>query len=213
MKLALVFLMNQALENLLRDPRIRRVNTNPAADCESLPTGFPALDEKLPGGGWPVGALTEILSEREGIGELRIVLSTLASLSREGRWIVWVAPPYVPYAPALLVRGVDLSRVLMVRADFGPERVWAAEQALRCEACGAVLLWPCAADERSLRRLQLAAETGKTWGVLFRTERAAGRFSPAALRLQLIPSAQGLVVRVLKCRGRSPSGPLLVVSS
>ena len=55
----------------------------------------------MPGGGWPTGARTEILSGRAGIGELQLVLPALAALSWAGKRVVWLAPPHLPYAPAL----------------------------------------------------------------------------------------------------------------
>lgn len=176
-----------------------------------LSTGHAALDALLPGGGWPLGAVTEILFSREGIGELRILLSAAAELSREGRRIAWIGPPHLPYAPALAASGMRLSRILVVRSGTERDRLWAAEQCLRSGACGAVLAWPGTCDDRSLRRLQLAAEKGGCLGFLFRPERAAGRSSPAALRLRLAPSPGGVIVELLKGRGgagRSAEVPL-----
>ena len=63
-------------------------------DLPCVPTGFAMLDEALPGGGWPRGALTEILPARTGIGEISLLAPALTRLSRQDpRWIVWVAPP------------------------------------------------------------------------------------------------------------------------
>ena len=69
--------MSAALEQLRRHPSIWRRQAPPAS---ALTTGFPALDEVLPDAGWPMGALTEILVSREGVGELRLVLPALAEL-------------------------------------------------------------------------------------------------------------------------------------
>jgi len=174
-----------------------------------VPTGFEALDGCLPEHGWPVGALTEILAGRDGIGELRLVMPALAVLGREGRWVVWVNPPYVPYAPALAAHELDLSRLMVVSAP-GRESLWAAEQALRHPACGAVLVWAPGVflDMRSLRRLQLAAETAGACGLVFRADEAAREPSPAALRLRLAPEPAGWRIEVLKCRGRPPAAPV-----
>jgi hypothetical protein len=165
---------------------------------ETLPTGFSPLDGLLPGGGWPVGALIEVLSAREGIGELRLLMPVLARLSRQGRFVVWVSPPHLPYGPALAACGVELPRLLVVWPPAPRDGLWAAEQALGSAACGAVLAWVAEAEDRSLRRLQLAAEKGKGLGILFRPTRVAERPSPAALRLLLEPARDGLAVRVLK---------------
>ena len=44
-----------------------------------LPTGFATLDAELPGGGWPAGALIELLADRPGIGELSLLLPLLGA--------------------------------------------------------------------------------------------------------------------------------------
>ncbi len=202
--------MKPALNDLLRHPAIWRGGERSLATSEGIPTGFAALDAMFPGGGWPVGALTEILVEQEGIGELGLVLPLLARLSKEARWIAWVLPPHLPYAPALAGGGVDLSRLLLLYPGVAADGLWAAEQALRSGACGAVLGWFSGADERALRRLQLAAETGGACGILFASANDGVRTSPAALRLRLDPSQRGLAVRILKRRGGPAAAPLFL---
>jgi hypothetical protein len=65
-----------------------------------------------------------------------------------------------------------------------------------------VLCWPQQADDRTLRRLQLAAETGQCLGIAMRPASAAIHASPAALRLVL--ETRPARLRVLKCRGGNP---------
>jgi hypothetical protein len=202
------------LEELMRRARLWRAGEAHAEP--GLPSGFPALDAALPGGGWPLPGLVEILSGQPGSGALRLVLPALAQLARAGRWLIWVAPPYQPYAPALRAAGIDLSRVLVVDLDEvegardaarpPPDDgrvLWAFEQALRFPGCGAGLLWPGALEALTLRRLQLACEAGGTLGLLFRPGACAAESSPAALRLLLDsrPLPAALDVEILKCRG------------
>ncbi|HLK70400.1 MAG TPA: translesion DNA synthesis-associated protein ImuA [Steroidobacteraceae bacterium] len=167
----------------------------------ALHSGHEALDALLPGGGWPQGALTELLNDRCGIGELELLLPALQTLARQGRCLVWIDPPYVPYAPALAQRGLPLERLLWIRTERPQAALWAAEQALRCPAIGAVLGWSVHIVDRNLRRLQLAAEAGNTFGILHRPAAAAQDPSPAALRLQLQPLAEAIGVEIRKCRG------------
>lgn len=177
------------------------------------PSGFAVLDAELPGGGWPAGMLTEILPAHEGIGELRLLGPALAQLSREGRTIAWIAPPHTPYAPALAATGIDLSRLLIVLTRNQRDALWAAEQALRAKACGAVVLWvPMnkTADYAALRRLQLAAEGNRGPAFIFRPVQAANTASPAALRLCLDAADNGLAVHILKRRGAPLTRPLLI---
>ena len=202
--------MSAALESVLQHLGVWRGNQCAQTAEAALPTGFAALDEVLPGGGWPRGALTEVLLARQGIGELRLLTPAMARLSETDGWLAWVAPPYVPYAAALAAAGIDLKRLVVAKPQSEADAWWTAEQALRSGACGALLAWLRAADERRMRRLQLAAETGHTWGVLFRHARAAQDRSPAALRLLLEPSAEGLAVTILKRRGGPVTQPVVV---
>lgn len=199
--------MPPALDAVLQHPGVWRGATLAPA-VEAVSTGFAELDALLPGGGWPRGALSEILLDREGIGELRLLLPALAALSGDDGWLAWVAPPHVPYAPALAAAGIRLNRLLVARPRTPADAWWTAEQALRSGACGAVLGWLDAPDERRMRRLQLSAESGHAWGVLFRSATAAAERSPAALRLRLEARPGGLAVHVLKRRGGQVSRPL-----
>jgi len=201
-------MMAGSLDALLQHPGIWLGDRNARVALDSIPTGFPLLDAQLPGGGWPMGALTEILSSQAGVGELRLGLPALARLSTEDRWLAWIAPPYVPYAPALAANGINLSRVLVVRPASSRDAFWAAEQALRAGCCGAVLFWPQDADERKLRRLQLSAEAGGACGLIYRPARMATAASPAALRLSIEPEKNRLHIRILKRRGGGSRAPL-----
>lgn len=193
--------MKEALQVLLGHPDLWLGSGKDAgAGRPVLPTGFAALDALLPGGGWPAGAITEILLPGEGIGEMRLLLPSLAGPG-DGRLLAWIDPPYLPYAPALSAEGVRLSRLLVAYAGTNRDRLWAAELALRSGACGAVLAWPGECDDRSLRRLALAAEKGGCLAVLFRPSPCAAGPSAAALRLRLAPSPRGVMVEMLKGRG------------
>jgi cell division inhibitor SulA/protein ImuA len=182
---------------LLEHPAIWRGRS--AARRSGLSSGFAALDEHLPGQGWPRTGLIEILVARFGSGELTVLLPALAALTRAAaaRWCVWVAPPLMPFAPALVAGGIALDRVAIVG---GARPMWAFEQTLRSGACDAVLGWARRLRLREIRRLQLAAERGRTLGVLFRPRRAARDSSPAVLRLGLEPLRTGVRVTLLKGR-------------
>lgn len=161
-------------------------------------TELPELDAALPGGGWPVGAVTEILSPTHGVGELRIVMPALARLTHAERYVAFIEPPYLPYPPALAQHGLKLARVIMIRA---PQSLWANEQLLRCSALGAALTWLDAVNDKAVRRLQLAAEASGALAFLYRPASSASHSSPAALRLLLHVADDGVRVEIKKCRG------------
>ncbi len=198
------------LAALLSHPAIWRGNQLSNVAAPSLPSGFAALDAELPGGGWPTAALTEILPQHEGIGELRILGHALANLSAHGRSLAWIAPPYLPYAPALQAAGIDTAKVLFIKTRSPRETLWAIEQVLRSNACGAVLAWLDKITYPELRRLQLAAEGQPVLAALFRPPRCAVETTPAALRLALSTCAGQLAVRVMKRRGALLGNPILL---
>jgi cell division inhibitor SulA/protein ImuA len=83
-----------------------------------------------------------------------------------------------------------------------PEPLWAFEQTLGSGASDITLAWAARSPRaRALRRLQLAAERGKTLGVLFRPQRAAQESSAAVLRLAVEPKPGGARITLLKSRG------------
>lgn len=194
-----------ALERLLDNRQLWRGQDTTRAPSGQT-TGHAALDALLPGGGWPDSALSELLVAAPGIGELRLLWPTLARLTQAGERVVLVAPPHLPYPQAWLAAQVDLRQLSIVQAR-GRDALWAAEQCLRSGSCGAVLCWPQQADDRALRRLQVAAETGQTLAFAYRPLREAVNPSPAALRLTI--EARPAQLRVLKCRGGlAPAQPL-----
>ena len=202
---------SSTLESLLENPRVWRGHAH-ARQRAGLSSGYEKLDRHLPGGGWPKYSLTEILVEHYGIGELEILMPALARLSAdnpemphaEPGWVAWVAPPFMPYPPALQQSGINLSRLLIVRPKNATETLWAAEQALVSGTCSAVLLWPERLDDQAGRRLSLAAEKGKSWAIAFRPLAARRQPSAAALRVAIKPGSSGTDIDILKSRGGRP---------
>src|ERR1700760_3924753 len=108
--------MTSSLETLLHQfPHLWRGGEIARSDGQS--TGYAQLDERLPGGGWPVGALVEITASCEGLGELRLTLPALKAWCEAGRNVALVRPPYTPYAPALARYGLSLQSVLWITAS------------------------------------------------------------------------------------------------
>lgn len=199
-----------SLEQLLSRGLLWRGGETRAPNGQVLPSGFPELDE-ITGGGWPAGALVELISA-SGLG-LSLLVPLLARLGTEARWLAWVDPPWHPHAPALAARGVRVSRLLRVKSGGEEEGLWAAEQLLRSGNCSVVMLWPPGIRASRLRRLQLAAEEGGCLGVLFRPLAAGRENSMAALRLHLQGHEAGLRVKVLKRRGGWSGGEAVVPCS
>lgn len=194
------------LDALIAARTVWHAGRSAACAPSGVPTGHAALDALLPLGGWPRNALTEVLVPADGVGELALLLPTLAALTQAGGRVALIAPPYVPYAPAWQAAGVDLSLLEVVQVGHGQEgtrrALWAFEQCLRSAACAAVLGWPQTADARALRRLQVAANSGECLGFALRDRKHADNPSPAALRIECVRQAEGgNAWRIRKCRG------------
>jgi len=189
------------LQDVLARPDVWRGDRSPAAPLPIMATGFAALDAELPGGGWPHGALTELLVDGSGLGELSLLTFVLAGIRESGGWSLLVAPPYPLHAPAWAVAGVDLAHLAVVSPVSGRDALWAMEQALASSAPRAVVGWAPYADSRAVRRLQVAAAGSDALAFLFRSTRMAVDASAAPLRLQLAGEAGKLAVRILKRRG------------
>ncbi|ALR35848.1 hypothetical protein LV28_06450 [Pandoraea pnomenusa] len=197
-------------------------------------SGFAALDAELPGAGWPYGAVTELLSDRPGIGEWRLLAPALRDLTQAGKPVMVIAPPMLPYAPALAGWGIDLRWLSVVlrpvhdTAGAGARRrgvrgvrgagaagaqdrdmLWCTEQALKSACCGAVLTWLPAATPEQIRRLQVAAGGAQTLAWVMRPCAAAATASAAPLRLGLsVGEGSRLGVRFHKRRGPPRLEPL-----
>jgi len=190
--------------------------SNPAGVVSS---GSAELDAELPGGGWPQGALTELLVDLPGSGELSLLAPALARIAAAGLPCVWTLPceqpargpvaladAPVPYAPALSAAGIDLNRSIFVQPATPREGLWALEQSLRMPHLGALIGWlPVGhgeADFRALRRLHLLAGHHLALVFVLRASFAASAPSPAALRLHLSCHDGRLSATLLKRRGR-----------
>ena len=166
---------------------------------KTVDTGYAALSAELPGGGWPIGALVELLVQQPGVGEIRLLQPALNTVSK--RTVALIQPPHVPNAVAFSYLGLPIEKLMRIRAPRTADALWSAEQILRTGSCGALLFWQQHIRTDALRRLHLAAQATETLFVLVRPLASASDASPAGLRLGLRPADGGLVVDILKRKG------------
>lgn len=172
-------------------------------------TGWQTLDRRLPGGGYPLGAVTELLTAAIGIGELTLLAACLEArlASHIHHQIAFVSPPYRLNAPALALGSMDRGRLPVVHCHDDSERVWCVEQMARSRAFTAFVIWGDSLDTTALRRLQLAAEQAVCPVFVYRSLERATQRSPAALRLAITCRNGHQQLQVIKCRG--PAGAQL----
>ena len=186
----------------------------------TTPSGHPGLDAELPGGGWPAGQLSEVLQAQAGLHEWRLLLPAVRAASASGV-VVLIGCPHWPNMAALAGQGIGMSRMLLVDAAKPAERLWAAEQALRCRELAALMVWLPQARPEQLRRLQFSGQAAHQprppLAFVFRPLAAQQDSSPAPLRLALrqAPShaadaLPGLEIDIFKRRGPLMAAPLRI---
>lgn len=191
-------------------PALWRATQLARSAARGVPTGHAALSAQLPAGGWPQGALVELLAPHPGIGEIRLLQPALAQLDRR-HVIALVQPPHVPQLACWQGWRLDPRQLLWVAPERPADALWAAEQILKHGTCGALLCWLPRARPEALRRLHLAAQGHDTLCFVLRPATAAQQASPAPLRLALAPVPGGLSVHILKRRGPACAEPLHIV--
>ena len=149
-----------------------------------ISSGFDKLDKELPGGGWPTRSLTEILLPAEGVGEIRLLSQPLEQTTRNGRNILLVSPPYIPYMHAWEHLDIDSRRIVIVRVYKPAERLWVLEQGIKSAAFGTVIGWLPEVSQQTTRRLQIIARTVPSLIFLFRP--ISAQFEPSAAPLRIL---------------------------
>jgi cell division inhibitor SulA/protein ImuA len=191
-----------SLDDVLARSDIWRGDRFASADIPSVSSGFAPLDAELPGGGWPRGAVIEVLSDGVGLGECSLLLPALIRTQNEGRWSILVAPPQPIHGPAWAAAGIDLSHLVVVAPTQQRDVLWTTEQSLASGSLGMVLSWVKHTDNGQVRRLQVAVAGSGALAFLFRPARAKTESSAASLRLLLSVGSRGrLGVNLLKRRG------------
>ncbi|HZL90133.1 MAG TPA: hypothetical protein VFB96_17325 [Pirellulaceae bacterium] len=180
----------------------------PEEDADVLSTGVPALDALLPRGGLRRGSVTEWLAAASAGGAQTLALLAARQACSDGKSLVVVDRQRRFYPPAAAVLGIDLLRLIVVHPLSDADELWAIDQALRCRGVAAVWARREQLDPRDFRRLQLAAESGGTLGLLVRSAQARGQPSWADVQLVVSPRPSSgswrLHVEVTRCRGSHP---------
>lgn len=207
---------NRALPDLGALCHVWRAGELGSASLQTIDTGYAALNQVLPGGGWPQGALVELLQPQAGLHEWGLLAPALSALqlAATAQLTVLVGAPYLPFGPALGARQLNMQRLLSVQAQ-GPALLWATREALQCADVAAVLAWLPEARSAHLRRLQIAAHAHNKLLFVFRPLRAQQESSPAPLRLLLegaVSEVGNLSVHVLKRRGPPLALPVLLAT-
>ncbi|WP_158912726.1 ImuA family protein [Caulobacter sp. S45] len=134
-----------------------------------LPFGVADLDARLPGGGLPLGALHEVAGGGSGaVDGAASALFAAGLAARTVGQVLWCVTRADLFAPALFQAGLAPERVIFLEAGDEKTVLACCEEGLRHGGLGAVVGEVSRLSQTASRRLQLAAETGSTLGIVVR---------------------------------------------
>jgi protein ImuA len=163
-------------------------------NAPAVPLGIEAIDGAL-GGGLLLSSLHELCPAVAGQTAAAAGFALVAALlsSREEP-VLWVQTDFAAaeagalYGPGVDVLGLAMDRLVIVGVPHAVDVLWAAEEALKSATAGAVIAElsedGAAADLTATRRLLLAANEGRSLGLLLR-HRATARPSAAMTRWEI----------------------------
>ena len=178
---------------------LRRIEGDGYQRRPSLPFGHPAMDAKLAQEGLRLDALHEVAARPPCLGDDASATLFMAGIAARA-WgpVLWVVRRRDLFAPGLYQAGLAPHRVLYAEARDDAELLAVMEEGLRHRGLGAVIGEAKRAGLAATRRLQLAAEGGRTIALLLKQHARDGA-DPIGQ-----PSAAVTRWRV----GSAPSAPL-----
>lgn len=140
---------------------------------EQIPNlGLGAMESAFPGGVFPRGVVHELISisSEEATCTSGFMAVVLGKLLAQGGSCLWISttPRRSIFPPALKTFGIDPERILFVDASKPKDTLWALEEALKCDALGAVVGELNELNFNESRRLQLAVERSRVTGFIHR---------------------------------------------
>ena len=168
---------------------------------EALPFGIGAIDGRLASTGLRMDALHEIAAATPDPGDDAAATLFLAAIAARA-WgpVLWVVRRRDLFAPGLYQAGLAPERVIYAEARDDAELLALMEEGVRHRGLGAVIGEAKRAAMAATRRLQLAAEGGRTIALLMKRHAREGA-DPLA-----VPSAAVTRWRI----AAAPSAPLPV---
>ena len=142
---------------------------------ETLPFGIGEIDTRLAAGGLRLDALHEIAPATPDLADDACATLLLAGIAARA-WgpVLWVVRRRDLFAPGLYQAGLSPERVIYAEARDDAELLALMEEGIRHRGLGAVVGEARRAAMASTRRLQLAAEGGRTIALLMKRHAREG---------------------------------------
>ena len=197
--------MNKILKNSVNTKIIKALDLEEVqkGDYQNISSGHKNLDLELPNGAWPQSCLIEMLSKETTASEMLLLIPTLKKIASQNKYLIMLAPPYLPYIPTFQSFGIREELILVVKTNKVTEKLWVIEQSIRNNSFGALLAWvkePCTFEK--LRKIQLLAKKGNGLNFIFRSLSAKNISSPSPLRIAVYSQKYPLIkLDIIKRRG------------
>lgn len=132
--------------------------------------GLGPIATAFPNGSFPLGAVHEFLSAtKEDIAATSgFIGGLLSSILGDNGAAMWISSCRTLFPPALKAFGVQPDRVVFIDLKKEKDVLWAAEEALKCDALSAVVGEIKDLSFIASRRLQLAVEQSRVTGLIIR---------------------------------------------
>jgi protein ImuA len=160
-------------------------------DAQKAPISFriPALDQALPQGVFPMGAVHDFGCDSKNLGSTTgFISAVMAKISRDAHAILWITKTKTVFAPGLAAFGLDPSRIIFLTVHRDREALWAMEEGLRTKSLIAVVAEVTDLDLTATRRLQLAVEESGVTGFLLRLGQQTASSCYASWTIKPLPS-------------------------
>lgn len=153
-----------------------------------------AMEDAFPGKVFPTGAVHEFLSPsyESATASAGFIAGLLSRILQHKGACLWIATKRTLFPPALAAFGIEPDQVIFLDLVRESDALWVMEEALKCEALGAVVGEIREIGLTQSRRLQLAVEQSRVTGFLHRISPAKTEHIAAVSRWQISPVASTL---------------------
>jgi protein ImuA len=142
----------------------------PTAFTSAFDDGLGPINRAFPNGSFPLGAVHEFFctSSEDISATSGFIAGILSSLMKKNGALLWICSSRTIFPPALKSFFIHPQHVIFVEALNEKKRLWALEEALKCNGLSAVIAETSEINFTVSRRLQLAVEQSGVTGFLLR---------------------------------------------
>lgn len=134
-------------------------------------TGLPrVIQAAFPNSNFPLGVMHEFCcnSLEDTAASSAFITAIVSSLMKNATATVWITSSNNIFPPALKQFGVLPENIVLIRLKKEKEKLWALEEALKCDAISSVVAEINEFNFTESRRFQLAVENSKVTGFFLR---------------------------------------------